>query len=207
MYLKMKREASKLRKSDEKNSKIITEWLEKNFYSKYVEEYSRKDDIINQVKGIDCIFKLDGDSLNCDEKAAVAYINKPLHTFAFELSFINKNNEVQDGWFVNKELSTEVYLLVWIDKAKKDKLESIDDIEDIEVILIDKLSLFKYLESIGWGIKQLRLKDEQIRKSDGNTEMGNIYKNGCKFAYSKHLVEKPINILISREKLRTMNML
>lgn len=202
-----KREVSKLRKSDEKNSKIITEWLEKNFYSKYTTDYSRKDDIVNQVKGIDCTFKINGDEYNCDEKAAVAYINKPLNTFAFELSFINKGNNVQDGWLINNELSTDVYLLVWVNKAKKDKLDSIDDIEDIELILVDKLSIINYLESLGWNLKKLKMKDEQIRKSDGNVEMGNVFKNGCKFAYSKHLVEKPINILIPREKLRLMNIL
>jgi hypothetical protein len=34
--------------------------------------------------------------------------------------------------------------------------------------------------------------------------MGNIRKNGCKFAYSEQLIEKPINILLPKEKYMEM---
>lgn len=200
------REISKLRKTDEKNSNIVTEWLEKNLYSVHTTEYSKKDDLENQIKGIDCTFKIDGIEYKCDEKAAVAFINKPLHTFAFELSFINKFNQIQDGWLLNDDLETDIYGLVWIDKAKSNILTSIDDIEEVTTAYIKKKDILQYLEDLGWSIDNLYRKSDAIRENNGDVYMGNIFKNGCKFAYSKQLVEKPINVLIPREKLIEMKM-
>ena len=59
------------------------------------------------MKGIDVIYK----DFLIDEKCALDYINKPLSTFAFELSSVNKNGERYDGWLVNKNLVTTHYLL------------------------------------------------------------------------------------------------
>lgn len=203
----MRRKESSLRKIDEQNSRIITEWLEKNFYNKYVKNYSKKDDLINQVHGIDCTFEYNGREFKCDEKVAAAYINRELRTFAFELSFINRNNEIQDGWLLNEKLLTDSYLLVYINKAKKNILESINDIQETEIILLDKKDILEYLNDLGWSRNGLIIKNQQIRDTDGQTEMGNIWRNGCKFSYSKQLVEKPINVLIPIEELRKMNLI
>lgn len=203
----MKREESKLRKKDEQNSRIVTEWLEKNVYSKHTTDYIRREDKEHQVQGIDSTFKIDGVEYHCDEKAAVAYINNPLTTFAFELSFINRANVLQDGWFLSDDVKTDSYLFVWIDKAKSDVLETVDDIEVAEAVLIRKKEIISYLEGKGWTLNRLRLKDKQIRRENGLVNMGNIYRNGCRFSYSKQLVEKPVNILITRDKLREMNVI
>lgn len=198
------REESTLRRTDIQNSKIVTQYLEKNVYPFKVCSYSRKDDIENQIKGIDCTFRLRGVDYKCDEKAATAFINKPLKTFAFELSFINRANERQDGWLINKDLKTDLYCLIWIDKAKSSILYSYQDIQQIEVIFVKKSDILDYLKNLGWSSENLFKKDQQIRETNGQCEMGNIWQNGCKFSYSQQLVEKPINILIPREMLVNM---
>ena len=55
-----------------------------------------------------------------------------------------------------------------------------------------------YLESLGWDVDKLLIKDERIR--DGiDDNLGDIKKNGCKFSYSERLFEKPINILLPKQ--------
>lgn len=198
------RAESKLRKTDEHNSKIVTQWLEDNLYAKTVTNYHKYDDIENQTKGIDCTFEYQGQNYKCDEKAATAYINNPLHTFAFELSFINKRGNRQMGWLLDDIIETDIYGLIWIDKAKKVPLFEKTDIQEIETAYVRKADILKYLSSIGWTLDKIMAKELMIRQTEGRIYMGNIYENGCKFAYSGHLVEKPINILIPRRVLVDM---
>ena len=200
------RAESKMRKTDEQNSKIVTQWLEENIYPKLVTEYHKYDDIVMQTKGIDCTFKFKDILYKCDEKAATAYINKPLHTFAFELSFINRSGYRQMGWFLNDVIETDLYGLVWIDKAAKSPLTNTADIQEIETAYVRKSDILKCLASMGWTLDKIMAKEMMIRQTEGKVYMGNVYENGCKFAYSGHLVEKPVNILIPRKVLVDMRL-
>lgn len=96
----MKRANSNLRAGDESASRIVTKFLERYFYQPLTTEYMFHDDVPTQVMGIDTTFVLNGRRYSCDEKAAVRYMNRHLNTFALELSFINRNNEYQDGWLL-----------------------------------------------------------------------------------------------------------
>lgn len=203
-----KREISKLRKTDERAAAIINRWLEENFYTKEngITEYSCIDDVELQVKGIDTIFVLDGQyKIACDEKAAVQYINKPLNTFAFELSFIDRANNTHDGWLLDSAKTNDAYLIVWIDKtidgiAETKQLTHHSQLENITAALVMKQDILNYLDSLGWTAERLRVKTERMRRNPIEYQ-GNIYTNGCKFCFSKQLVEKPVNLLISRKQL------
>ena len=99
-----------------------------------------------------------------------------------------------DGWFVNDKCENDSYLFIWIDDH--------GDGEKVEAALVRKKSLMNYIESIGWTKEKMKEKSQQIREQDGiGINFGNLKKNGCKFSFSKKLVEKPINILLPRETL------
>ena len=92
---------SSLRKEDERREKIVSRFLDENFYQK-VENFERITKKYDQVKGVDVRFKLNNKEYVCDEKAAVRYINKPLRTFAMELHFTDRSSEPHIGWLFDE---------------------------------------------------------------------------------------------------------
>lgn len=206
-----KRATSQLRKSDEQAASVITKWLETHFYTKEngITDYSYINDVTMQVKGIDTVFCYnDGKVIReilCDEKAAVQYVNKFLQTFAFELSFIDRSNNIHDGWLLDETKTNNAFLLVWVDKTVSG-VESVKQLTDhnqlksVTAALVMKKDILNYLYSLGWTAERLRTKTERMRRNPTEYQ-GNIYTNGCKFCFSKQLVEKPVNLLIRRKLL------
>lgn len=194
---------SLLRKEDEKCSEIVSNFLDKNFYNK-CKTFERINDKVNQVNGIDVIFELNDKKYVCDEKAAIRYVNRYLNTFAMELSFINRNNTLNNGWLLDDKKINDSFLLIYIDKAKNNILQNEDDIEDIELILIRKIKILEYLETLGWTKDKLIEKSNRIRINE-DEDCGSFKKNGCKFVCSKQLFEKPVNVLLLRENLRSLS--
>ena len=193
---------NKIRKEDEKCTDIVSKFLEKHFYNK-VRDYQRIDDKEQQLKGVDVIFILNDKQYICDEKAAIRYVNKNLQTFAFELSFLGKSDRLIDGWLISNTKINNSFLCIWIDKAEYDLIEDIDDIQEIEIALIDKQKLIDYLRTLGWTVEKLHIKADRMRNND-KEPTGNVEVNGCKFVCSKKLSEKPVNVLVSRNKLKEL---
>lgn len=184
----MEREESRLRAGDVRMSNEIYSFLDNTFYKEKTTDFERVNDRERQLKGIDVIFKIGDKKYKADEKAAVRWRN--LKTYSLEVSFINRRNEVQEGWFVNEDLENNSYVFVWVDKDGEE--------ESVTLAVVLKKKLHEYLQSIGWGRESLLNKSRLIR--EGNTNLGDININGCKFSYSERLVEKPVNILLPREK-------
>lgn len=197
--------ASLLRTEDEKCADIVSSYLEDVFYSE-VDNFKRIDEKMEQFKGIDVLFNKDGISYICDEKAAIRYVNKNLNTFAMELSFIDRGNMLHRGWLLDENKINNSFLFVWVDKARKDILQSKDDIVELEYCLVNKEDILDYLNSLGWSQERLIQKSTLIRENKFEN-LGDIAKNGCKFSYSPELFEKPVNILIPRSKLREISVL
>lgn len=196
---------SLLRKEDEKCSDIVSEFLNECFYNK-CESFERVNDVGRQIKGIDVIFTLNGEKFICDEKAAIRYVNKNLKTFSMELSFLDRGGNIHDGWLLDEEKINNSFLFVWIDRAKQDILSSKEDIQELEYALVYKEDIVDYLESIGWNESKLIKKADLIRE-DEHEYCGDLYKDGCKFVCSRFLYEKPVNVLIKREKLKELSVL
>lgn len=196
---------SLLRKEDEKCSDIVSEFLNECFYNK-CESFERVNDVGRQIKGIDVIFTLNGEEFICDEKAAIRYVNKNLKTFSMELSFLDRGGNIHDGWLLDEEKINNSFLFIWIDRAKQDILSSKEDIQELEYALVYKEDIVDYLESIGWNESKLIKKADLIRE-DEHEYCGDLYKDGCKFVCSRFLYEKPVNVLIKREKLKELSVL
>lgn len=196
------RDISLLRKEDERRADIVSEFMDNVVYinENGFTNYERVTDRARQVNGIDVIFDREGKHYICDEKAAIRYINKNLQTFSFELSFINRNGEVQEGWLLSDRNINNSYMCIWIDNAYPDNLPNTNSIKTIQCSLVTKESILRYLEDCKFNKRQLMHKCEKIRENPYENH-GNIKKYGVKFSFSKQLVEKPINVLIPREKL------
>lgn len=192
-------EKSLERPYDEHCEKVMAEFLDENFYNNLftVDTFERINDKKLQVKGIDVIFSKNDKIFHVDEKAAVKYLK--LKTFALELSFLNRKGILQTGWLLDNDKINDHFLFVWINELTTEKIVDKNSIKHAEVALVSKEKIKSYLSSIGWTEEKLKSKDKQIRNTPF-TYMGNIYKKGCKFSYSTHLVEKPINILLPKEK-------
>lgn len=87
---------------------------------------------------------------------------------------------------------------MWINELNGTEIKDISSIKNVDVALVSKASIFRHLNSLGWSKNNLLEKDRRIRNND-NEYMGNILRDKCKFSYSKHLIEKPINILLPKE--------
>lgn len=211
-----RRAVSPRRAADETNTRIVNAFLDKYFYTDKngFSSVERVYDKPRQVQGIDVELTFNGVQYSADEKAATSYVNKGLGTFSFELAFVNKKNEIMDGWLLNEDLLTDSYVLVWIDNGDMvpfsegssiEVLDGIDAIHVADIALVKKKSVLNYLESIGWTKEKLSAKCDDIIDKEGNgVEMGNAWRNGCKFTYSQHLVEEPVNVLVPRFKLIEM---
>ena len=105
----------------ESSEKIMGDFLEENFYN-CIENctYERITDKNLQVQGVDVKLTIDGKVFLIDEICSIMWRN--LKTFSFELSTYNRNRtEIFVGWFLNDNLLTTHYLLVWVDETDVDE--------------------------------------------------------------------------------------
>lgn len=185
------------REYDEHCEKVMGEFLDKYFYNENIEgTITRVKDRKLQVKGVDVVID-DGDvKFYIDEKAAIRYVG--LKTFALELSFINRQGDINTGWLLDNKKINDYFLFVWINELNGTEIKDISSIKNVDVALVSKSSIFSHLISLGWTKNNLLEKDHRIRNNE-DEYMGNILRDKCKFSFSNHLVEKPINILLPKE--------
>lgn len=185
------------REYDEHCEKIMGEFLDKYFYNENIEGIiTRVKDRRLQVKGVDVVID-DGDvKFYIDEKAAIRYVG--LKTFALELSFINRQSDLNTGWLLDNTKINDYFLFVWINELNGTEIKDISSIKNVDVALVSKASIFRHLNSLGWSKNNLLEKDRRIRNNE-DEYMGNILRDKCKFSFSNHLIEKPINILLPKE--------
>ena len=185
------------REYDEHCEKVMGEFLDKYFYNENIEgTITRVKDRRLQVKGVDVVID-DGDvKFYIDEKAAIRYVS--LKTFALELSFINRQGDVNTGWLLDNKKINDYFLFVWINELNGTEIKDISSIKNVDVALVSKASIFRHLNSLGWTKNNLLEKDRRIRNNE-DEYMGNISRDKCKFSFSNHLIEKPINILLPKE--------
>ena len=186
-----------VREYDEHCEKVMGEFLDKYFYNENIEgTITRVKDRRLQVKGVDVVID-DGDvKFYIDEKAAIRYVS--LKTFALELSFINRQGDVNTGWLLDNKKINDYFLFVWINELNGTEIKDISSIKNVDVALVSKASIFRHLNSLGWTKNNLLEKDRRIRNNE-DEYMGNISRDKCKFSFSNHLIEKPINILLPKE--------
>lgn len=162
-------------KGDLKSERAVNEFLRKYLYSYLVDDgiidsFNSNTTMDQQHKGIDTIMYIINDEteeearcINIDEKAAIHYArnnlgDKPLSTFAFEVSYL-KDGELKRGWLTNEKYKeTHAYFLCWLwikPDANKYNL-GCEDILKIEVLSIPKVKIRDKLIMRAMGNKEVK---------------------------------------------------
>lgn len=162
-------------KGDLKSERAVNEFLQKYLYSYLVDDgiidsFNSNTTLDQQHKGIDTIMYIINDEteeaarcINIDEKAAIHYArnnlgDKPLSTFAFEVSYL-KDGELKRGWLTNEKYKeTHAYFLCWLwIKSDANKYNLVcEDILKIEVLSIPKLKTRDKLIMRAMGSKDVK---------------------------------------------------
>lgn len=218
--------------TDLKVESIVTDWISENFLVHYCDSYKVTRENKNQHSGVD--FKITSEeifnsdkSYNIDLKCALKYI-KPFQveesirpskmpTFAFELSYYNKQNQECDGWlFGEKYFSTDYYMISWIwadvpftinekgflntDSSNLDY----DSVREIELMIISKKEMQNYARKLGLNKSTSRFKSSVLRKSGNNELFLHDRMRFPKLHYSKTLQEKPVNLVVHENDLKKL---
>lgn len=136
---------------DSKQERLVTEYLSKYLYAKAYPRHEVIESREQQLQGVDVVVSTDCGAEYHDIRAQVSkyYINRPLSNFSLEL-LLNSNNDEHVGWFLKPEMLTNVYVLVWVNKAKTNTygyIDKADDIEELDVMFIDKRDLKEFVNN------------------------------------------------------------
>ena len=203
--------------------KSLGKFMDAYFYNRLktyaggIVKYTRMLDKESQLKGIDVCLEADDKKFVIDEKASFYYSNAMIPTFAFEIDSIQKGHSMPvQGWFINDELETQLYMLIWpnVKCESKDKVwirKSIgnltkDDFTIIEAMLIYKSEIRREVAKLGYSKEQLTEIATKIRSEERGSNDTKRFDltNDIKIVYSGQLPEKPINLVISKNILREL---
>lgn len=171
-------------------------FMDKYFYSKLGERWTRVSDSELQKRGVDVVF---GDC-KIDEKVKVkdGYLNKLIEYPSFELSFVNKYFKRQLGWFVDKNNITDYYAFIAVYTDAKDEYSiSSVNIDHLNVMFVNKIEIMRYvLENdidLGKDINEIASENFGDRLEHPGT--------GIHIKLSTQFSEKPINMVVRRNIL------
>jgi len=199
---------------DKTHEEIIANWLDKFFYSRLdifevghkrveeVKEWKRIKEA--QSQGIDIVLKDKCEEIYfVDEKSQTTYLNKPLPTFAFEISY-EKDGKPRRGWLVDDSKVTSHYILVYprsetISSYKE--LKNWRDIDFAEILFINKDRLMTELYNLGINKELLLESADNIEIENKNVPIKGISKEFVGLYKSGKLAEKPVNIVVKRSIL------
>ena len=191
------------RSKDMEAERELAKFLDKHLYTKDIfTRADRTDNASTQIDGSDIIISIPSLGIKdaiVDEKASIYYINKDLRTFVLEISFLNRGYQIQEGWFVNDQLSTQYYLMQWIKANVADPWQVKEgNITEIECVLVSKKKLKDYFEQEGYDKTRLIQLSQQMRASQQRmlAPAGKPYR----FFFTQNLAEKPVNILLNKEE-------
>lgn len=180
------------RERDMKVERELARFMDRHLYnSSLFTRAERTDTKEAQMSGSDIILSIPSKGVHniiVDEKGMTQYMNRPLPTFALELSFLNYGKEIT-GWFVDDHKATQYYMFLW-PKAKVQWNATYDDIEEVEYALVSKQAIRNYLESKGYTKANLIAKANAIRLSgqEGAIDKGNEdFWFFIQLGYSKNL--------------------
>lgn len=211
------------RNQDMRAEQSLAEFMDAYFYARLKAKNgrylscTRMTDKEAQIKGIDVCIETEDARMLIDEKAAVYYSNVMIPTFAFEIDSLQRGHvDPVQGWFINDDIQTEYYMLIWpnvkcirqgnqwIRKEICDLRK--DDFTIIEAMLIEKSDIREVLERNGYGKSRLLKYAKQLR---AKFELDNTVKekeldDNVKILLSGQLAEKPVNLIIRKEMLKNL---
>lgn len=210
-------------KQDFSSEQLLAKWLDEFFYKRISDdeydiktrfntirpiEYGKERAREAQRQGIDALYQMkSGESLMVDEKAQLNYLNNPLETFAFEIIYKRQNNKniLTQGWFINDDLKTTHYLLVYphSDQVKKHyHIKDYQQFSKAEVVLVEKAQLKERLKALK--INKARIYEKAMEIVDTDKKRITFEQMDYSDAYmvkTDYLAEKPINVVVRKHIL------
>ncbi len=209
--------------------KELTKFLDTYLYDRLkskCKKIKRITDKTQQIQGIDVMIEYENNHpVIIDEKAQLHYIDVCRKTFAFEIDFIGRDDNLHLGWLYNDDLKTNTYMLIWPEKTSyhemiqltdsskqlskiKEILRNIkcDDFESADCYLIKRNNIKSYLASNGWDEERILNKAKELRDSKkyGRTQLTETKPFYFYFSNPSDYREAPINIIIKRYMLRKL---
>lgn len=210
-------------KRDSEIERMTAEFLDKYFYTDQMfskATIKRYSDKYHQYGGVD----LSINDTNFDEKCKYqGLLNKVCVTPGFECQLNNKANQIQDGWLLNSDLSTDFYALISLSCNVDDdkQLSSSSQISACDVLWIKKSDMLDFIQSFSdldgrITIKKLK-KDINTLRFEGDNDVPDVFgksqidsRGRARFhyshrkywlTYSTKLEEKPINLVVHRDEI------
>ncbi|HLR66909.1 MAG TPA: hypothetical protein VK105_07205 [Virgibacillus sp.] len=210
--------------ADKNCEEIVSKWIQDKIFTpqSFNGVYIRNENIQLQKSGIDFFLQSphifgDNKKYAVDEKCATSYIKTNIEdnnmpTFAFELDYQGQDGTRNQGWLFGDQFTkTEYYLICWlwaeIDKKDKKYLKdqvTYNNISKMKALLINKEKIQNYISSFHINNKNYMRASKRLREEKKETSIPlnpNKNKKTPKILQTKHLVEKPVNIIISEHDL------
>lgn len=184
--------------TDLNQERILSDYLDRIYKSKNL-SFERNHDLNMQHRGVDVIFNINSKEYLIDEKAQLHYLNQDLPTFTFELSYLNKEGNINQGWLFDDQKFTQYYFLITgiILLDNKESLTDSNNIGALKITSVNRQKMMAHLETIGLSKSKLIAYDLDLRtnKTYGKNPIPEfkIQKNGCLY-FTEHLSEQPINL-------------
>ena len=184
------------RKEDTALADAVGHFMDEHFYSKLGEEWCRVSDIGMQTKGVDVEFG----GCRIDEKVKVkdGYLNRLLEYPSFELSFINRRLQRQNGWFLDLYNITDYYAFIAVFTEAADEYSvEYGNIDHLNVMFVNKESVKRHVENLGIDLlgDTRALAGGMLGDSIAHNGTGIHIKMSTKFS------ECPINMVVARRVL------
>ena len=197
------------RKLDNRIEQNISNFLDENFWSKFKYGFVRQTDKKLQFSGIDItLLGKNNLSINFDLKAKIyGVLNSILQYPSFEISFVNRANQIQPGWFCQK-LSTDYYGYIGVytvnDTNDVNDLSSYTAISACDVLWCKKQEVIDFVKQTT-SLNDLYNDAKELRKE---SKLNGVQKNRKRYenanfwlTYSGQLFEKPVNLVMPRNTL------
>ena len=200
------------RKLDNLIEHNISKFLDENFWSKFPNGFIRQTEKKYQFQGIDVTLICKNNlSVHFDEKSKVyGCLNSVLQYPSFEISFVNRANQIQPGWFCQKNLSTDYYSFVGVytytgnENNNINCLSSENNISACDVLWVAKKDVIDYVKQTT-NLSDLYNDAKDLRHQ---SKLNGVQKNRKRYenanfwlTYSGQLFEKPVNLVMPRNTL------
>lgn len=189
--------------TDLQQSEAASMFLDRYCYPKMFDDFKRYVDKQHQYSGIDLTVSKNGKNVMVDEKVMLSGLNEKPRRFWFELSAKTRNqaNNIYPGWFVNPEMKTEAYTIVFFPETTvpgNRGLAHPSQIRSWETLLINKNDLKQYIyDTRGMRDEELLWFANRVRNSKERID----FYPGIWIETSQRYMEAPTNLIITKPHL------
>ena len=192
--------------ADRKIEAGVAKFLDENFYAVLEQKapVTRWSDTQHQWAGVDITVN----NVNFDEKIKIRGCLNIVYGYpSFEVQLNNRCNQIQDGWFIDKNHVTDYYAYIGVYAFTDDECSISDDnnISACDVLWVKKQDVVDMVEE-QMTLEQLSGDAQQLREDYSFTGQRRKTYSHHKFwlTYSPYLNEKPVNLVTLRDNLEQL---